>query len=765
MTQSEPASAAEPTLNDVAEPTLNEVAELTLNEVAELTLEEKASLTSGSSTWRSTAVRDTVPAVTFADGPHGIRRQVKGSGDALGLTNSVPATCFPPAVTLGSSWDAALARRVGAALAREASALGADVVLGPGVNIKRSPLCGRNFEYFSEDPHVTGVMGAALVAGIQSRGIGACVKHFAVNNQETDRMRISADVDERTLREIYLAAFEHIVREAAPYTVMSSYNKINGAYASENHWLLTEVLRDEWGFDGLVVSDWGAVNDRAAAVAAGLDLEMPPTRTDQEIVDAVRDGRLDEAAVTRSAARVHALARRVAAAERYEDWDAGAHHDLAREAARGSAVLLKNEHGVLPLTPSARVAVIGELARTPRYQGYGSSHVVPTRLDSAWDALRDAGPAFGFAAGYRLDGAPDEPLKREAVELAAEADVAVLFLGLPGEAESEGFDRASIDLPEAQVGLLRAVARACSRVAVVLANGGVVAVSGWADDAAAILEAWLPGQAGGSAIADLLLGACSPSGRLTETIPHRLADVPSHLHFPGGDGHVAYGEGRYVGYRYYDTLDVDVAYPFGHGLTYTRFEYTDLAVTETAPNAWAVECTVTNVGERAAAEVVQLYVAFDEEHPTRPRHELRGFAKVELEPGAGTRVSFTLTGRDIAWWSVSRGSWRIDAGPFTVEVGASSRDIRLRRAVTAAGDGHVDALSRMSTLGEWLDHPVGGPVLRERIGTRLSESADLPPALFTLVRGIPLAKFSTFGIGLTPDVVDELVAAVSGGVA
>ncbi|TDD88891.1 beta-glucosidase [Actinomadura darangshiensis] len=726
--------------------------------VNELTLEEKASLTSGNSTWRTTAVRDVVPALTLADGPHGIRRQIKGSGDALGLLDSVPATCFPPAVALGSSWDAALARRVGAALAREASALGVDVVLGPGVNIKRSPLCGRNFEYFSEDPHVTGVMGAALVDGIQSRGIGACVKHFAVNNQETDRMRISADVDDRTLREIYLAAFEHIVREAGPYAVMSSYNRINGVHASENHWLLTEVLRTEWGYDGLVVSDWGAVNDRVAALAAGLDLEMPPTRTDQEVVDAVREGRLDEQTVTRSASRLHALTRRVASAERFEDWDVGAHHELAREAARGSAVLLKNEHDVLPLPSLSRVAVVGELARNPRYQGFGSSHVVPTRLDSAWDALEAAG-ASTFAAGYRLDGAADDALRQEAVEAAADSDVALVFLGLPGEIESEGFDRTSLDLPGVQVQLLRAVAKTAPKVVVVLTNGGVVSVADWEADA--ILEAWLPGQAGGSAIADLLLGVCSPSGRLTETIPRRLADVPSHLHFPGGDGHVVYGEGRYVGYRYYDTLDVDVAYPFGHGLTYTRFEYSDLDVTETGPNEWAVECTVTNAGTRAAAEVVQLYAAFDEDRPTRPRHELRGFAKVELAAGAGTRVSFTLSGRDIAWWSVSRGGWRIDAGPFAVEVGASSRDIRLRASLTAAGDGQVDALGRMSTLGEWLDHPVGGPVLRERIGTKFTD-ADMPPALLELMRNIPLAKFSTFGIGLSAEFVNGLVAAVSG---
>ncbi|MFB4314068.1 glycoside hydrolase family 3 C-terminal domain-containing protein [Actinomadura sp. 21ATH] len=735
-----------------------------------LTLEEKASLTSGRDTWHTTGLPGTLRPLTLADGPHGIRRQVKGSGDALGLTDSVPATCFPPAVTLGSSWDAGLARRVGAALAREASALGVDVVLGPGVNIKRSPLCGRNFEYFSEDPHLTGVMAAAVVDGVQSLGIGACVKHFAVNNQETDRMRVSAEVDEATLREIYLAAFERIVRGSAPAMVMCSYNRINGVYASENRWLLTEVLCEEWGFDGVVVSDWGAVNDRVAALEAGLDLEMPPTRTDQEIVDAVRDGRLAEEAVDRAAGRLRALAGRLDGAGRFEDWDAAAHHELAREAARASAVLLKNDGGVLPLDPRARqrVAVIGELAATPRYQGHGSSHVVPTRLDSAWDALNAAaGPetTLTFAAGYRLDGAADAGLAGSAAAVAGAADVALVFLGLPDEAESEGFDRTTLDLPAVQTDLLREVAAACPRVVVVLANGGVVTVSEWQDSAAAILEAWLPGQAGGTAIADLLLGAHSPSGRLTETIPERLADVPSYLHFPGADGRVVYGEGRYVGYRHHDTLETAVAYPFGHGLTYTRFEYADLAVRETGPNAWTVECTVTNTGERAAAEVVQLYVAFDEERPTRPRHELRGFAKTELEPGAAARVSFALTGRDIARWSAARGGWRIDPGRFTVEVGASSRDIRLRAELETPGDGYAAPLGRMSTLGEWLDHPVGRRVLLARLGNApgLTGAAQGSPALFELARGIPLAKFGTFGIGLSGDVVDELVAEVAAG--
>ncbi len=735
---------------------------------SDLTLAEKASLTSGGSTWETAAAGDRVPAVVLADGPHGIRRQDPASGDALGLRHSIPATCFPPAVTLGSSWDAGLARRVGEALAAEASALGVHVVLGPGVNIKRSPLCGRNFEYFSEDPLISGVMGAALVTGIQSLGVGACVKHFAVNNQETDRMRVSADVDERTLREIYLPAFERIVREARPYAVMSSYNKINGVYASENRWLLTDLLRGEWGFDGLVMSDWGAVNDRVAALAAGLDLEMPPTGTDERIVAAVRAGELDEELVTTAAERVLRLVGRVHGTPRRDGWDADAHHELAREAARSAAVLLKNEDGLLPLDPGAaqRVAVIGEFARTPRYQGHGSSHVVPTRLDSPWEALRAAvGPAteLAFAPGFTLDGTPDARLLAEAVAAARDADTALVFLGLPDRAESEGYDRTTLALPADQIEVLRAVSAACPRVAVVLANGGVVEVASWRDAAGAILEGWLPGQAGGAALADLLLGFHSPSGRLTETIPLRLADTPAHLHFPGSDGHVVHGEGRYVGYRHYDTLDVEVAYPFGHGVSYSSFAYADLKVTATGANTWTAEATVTNTGDRFAHEVVQLYIAFAEEAPSRPRHELRGFTKVGLAAGESRRVSFAVTGRDLARWSPSRHCWRVDPGVFTVEIGASSRDIRLRAEVTAPGDGLVDDLGPMSTLGEWLDHPDGRRVLGEhlhRAGAAGLAREDSP--LIGLARGIPLVKFSTFGIGLGPETVAELVAAVRG---
>ncbi|MFF3787946.1 glycoside hydrolase family 3 C-terminal domain-containing protein [Streptomyces sp. NPDC001933] len=736
---------------------------------AALSLAEQASLTSGGSRWTTTPVRDVVRALTLSDGPHGIRRPAGDAAEAIVLRHSLPATCFPPAVTLGSSWDSGLAHRIGEALAREASALGVDVVLGPGINIKRSPLCGRNFEYFSEDPHISGVMGAAVVEGIQSVGVGACVKHFAANNQETDRMRVSADVDERTLREIYLPAFEHVVREAKPYTVMCAYNKINGVHASENHWLLTQVLREEWGFDGLVMSDWGAVTDRVAALAAGLDLEMPPTGTDEQIVASVEEGCLDPVHVAEAANRVLRLRDRTDRAQRFEDWDADAHHELAREAARASAVLLKNEEDILPLDPTAQqtIAVIGEFARTPRYQGNGSSHVVPTRVDNALDALTAAvGPATAltFAAGFTLDGTPAPELAEQAVAQAATADVAVVFLGLPDAHESEGYDRADIDLPADQIELLREVAQVCPRVAVVLANGGTVSVSQWLAHAGAVLESWLPGQAGGTALADLILGFESPSGRLTETIPQRLADVPSHLHFPGRDGHVVHGEGRYVGYRHYDTVDVPVAYPFGHGLTYTTFAYEGLKATATGDNRWTVEATITNTGSRFAREVVQLYIAFDEPHPTRPRHELRGFTKVGLEPGASASVRFELTGRDLAWWSTSLGGWAIDPGPFAVEIGASSRDIRLRTVLHTAGDGALNDLEATSTFGEWLNHPVGGPLLLKALARAKAPSpenlAATNPTLLRAAMDVPLAKFTGLGFNVTAQDINHLVAAV-----
>ncbi|MEU4743888.1 glycoside hydrolase family 3 N-terminal domain-containing protein, partial [Actinosynnema sp. NPDC023658] len=613
----------------------------------------KASLTSGSDTWHSTGAPGLVRPFLLADGPHGVRRQGE-DGDALGIGNSVPATCFPPAVALGSTWDTALVRRVGEALGREAAALEVDVILGPGMNIKRSPLGGRNFEYLSEDPHLTGRLAAAYVEGLQSTGTGACVKHFAVNNQETDRMRVSAEVDERALREVYLRAFEHVVRTARPAMVMSAYNSVNGVPASENPWLLTGVLREDWGFDGVVVSDWGAVNDRVAALRAGLDLEMPPTGTDEEVVAAVERGELDESVLDAVVDRLRLLESRIGAARppAGEEELAAIRRDnaaLAREAAAGAAVLLTND-GVLPLDQSAlgTVAVIGELARTPRFQGGGSSRIVPTEVSSALDALtaRLGADAVRFAPGCTADGAADEASALAAVEAARDAGVAVLFLGLPEHAESEGFDRTTIDLPADQLSLLERVAAVARRVVVVLSNGGVVSVAGWQHHANAVLEGWLLGQGGGDATADLLLGHRAPSGRLAETIPLRLADHPSHLTFPGSDGISVYGESVHVGYRHFDALDRPVAFPFGHGLTYTRFEYSDLRVTEVAENAWEVAFRVTNTGDRAGQEVAQLYVGPAEHRPTRPRSELRGFAKVDLRPGESATVTLPLADAD-----------------------------------------------------------------------------------------------------------------------
>jgi beta-glucosidase len=732
--------------------------------LAELTLEEKASLCSGADFWHTKAVeRAGVPAVMVTDGPHGLRKQATAA-DHVGLSDSVPATCFPPAVALGSSFDAELVERVGQALGAEARAEHVAVLLGPGINIKRSPLCGRNFEYLSEDPLVSGALGAALVRGIQSAGVGACVKHFAVNNQETDRARITAEVDERTLREIYLAGFERVVTEAEPWMVMCSYNKVNGTFASEHPWLLTDVLRTEWGFDGAVVSDWGAVNDRVAALRAGLDLQMPATGghvTDAEIVAAVRAGELDEAVLDRAVERILTLlARSLPAVREGGTFDVGAHHSLAWEAAAGSAVLLKNEPvdgaPLLPLDPAATVAVIGEFARTPRYQGAGSSQVNPTRLDDAWTAIREiVGERAVFSAGFGLDDAVNDSVN-EAVEAARGADVAVLSLGLPASDESEGFDREHILLPAAQKELLAAVAQVNPRVVVVLANGSTVQVSDWGHHAPAILEGWLLGQAGGGAIADLLVGRANPSGRLAETIPLRLEDNPSYLNFPGELGVVRYGEGVFVGYRGYDAREQDVSYPFGHGLSYTTFGYTDLDVAVDDAQSLTVAATVTNTGSRAGKEVVQVYLSPPASAVARPVRELKAFAKVALEPGESRRVHLILTRRDLSYFHPGQRRWVIEGGEFGIAVGASSRDLRLTATVTVTAPASTPPLAEDASLEEWLAHPVGSRLLAERLaGAGPNMLTD--PEMHNVVGNFPLARLATFpGMPLTPAEVADL---------
>ncbi|GAA3465065.1 glycoside hydrolase family 3 C-terminal domain-containing protein [Saccharothrix longispora] len=729
--------------------------------LSHLSAAEKAALTGGGDFWHTAAVAG-VPAITLTDGPHGVRLQ--RTGDGAGLLDSEPATCFPPAVALGSTWDPELVHRVGAALGEEARAMGVSVLLGPGVNLKRTPLGGRNFEYYAEDPLLTGVLAVEWVRGLQDRGVGASLKHFAVNSQETDRMRVSADVDERTLHEVYLRAFRRVVREARPWTVMCAYNKVNGVHASEHRWLLTEVLRDEWGFDGLVVSDWGAVVDRVAAVRAGLDLTMPgpDTAGDEALVRAVEDGALDPAALDTAAARVLALVdRAVAGADPGATYDVDAHHALAREAASRAVVLLRNEGGLLPLPrEGASVAVIGEHARTPRYQGGGSSRVTPTRLDDALAEITALTTApVAFAAGYALDGDDDGSLAAEAVETARAADVAVVFIGTAEE--TEGRDRDSLDLPPARVALVERVVAANPRTVVVLSNGAVVRTAPWDRAVPALVEAWLLGQAGGGAVADVLFGVVNPSGRLAETIPLALADHPSHLDFPGEAGHVRYGEGLHIGHRGFDARGQEVAYPFGFGLSYTTFSYGAATASE-VDGGVEVRVPVTNDGDRDGREVVQVYGSVPGSAVRRVPRELKGFACVEIPAGRTAEVVVRVPRADLEHWDPRLGRWVVEGGEHVFEVGASSRDLRTAVAVVVEGDDTRVPLTADSTLGEWRADPRGAEVLERAFaesGGGLGVLADSQVSAF--LGSLPLSRLGAFpGSPFDAGVVAELVARV-----
>ena len=730
-------------------------------DITHLTLEQKASLLSGRDFGSTKPIEDAgIRSVRLNDGPHGVRFQEAGS-DHLGIHGSVPSTCFPPAVAVGSSWDPELAAAVGAAVAREAASFGVDIVLGPGVNIKRSPLCGRNFEYYSEDAQLSGALGAAFVAALQEEGPGASVKHFAANNQETERMRVSADVDERTLREIYLPAFERVVKEAKPATVMCSYNRINGVPASHNTWLLTDVLRGDWGYEGAVVSDWGAVSDRVAGVRAGMDLEMPGSNgvTDAEIVDAVRGGLLDEELVDRSAARIIALSERPVPDAAPIPVDE--HHRLARDVAAGSVVLLKND-GALPLTERITVAVIGEFAYTPRYQGGGSSHINPTRLDVPLDELRAlAGgrgvrvtEARGFSLAPAQTAAEAARLRTEAVEAAAAADVAIVFAGLSEAEESEGFDRTTLGLPSTQVDLIRAVAAASAKTVVVLANGGVVTMDEWHDDVDAIVEGFLLGQAAGGAIADVLFGVVNPSGHLAETIPLRLEDNPSWLNFPGEQGHVRYGEGVLVGYRYYTSSRTPVRYPFGHGLSYTTFATSALRVEQTGVDSARVTVEVANTGGVVGKHVVQVYVSTAAGPVRRPERELRAFTKVELRPGETTTVSLDLDRRAFAYWDVALHDWVVAAGEHRVQVCSDANTVLAEQALVLPGDAVVRELTMESTVGDWFSHPVVGPALMagmtEAMTPEQARQAEANPDGLRMVESMPMQQFLAFTNGTIP---------------
>ena len=657
--------------------------------IATLSLLEKCALLSGSTVFETHALPGRgIPAIWLSDGPNGLRKQA-GPADHLGLNPSEPATCFPTAATVANSWDPALGEEIGKALGEETASYSVNVILGPGLNTKRSPLCGRDFEYFSEDPYLSGKLAAGYVRGIQSVGVSACPKHFAANNQELRRMASNSVLDERTLRELYLTGFEIAVKEGRPKCIMTSYNRVNGTYANENHHLLQDILHGEWGYDGAVVTDWGGSNDHVEGVREGSTLEMPCPGfgSAKRLVQAVEEGRLPESAVD---ARVDELLELVfttdaavkAAPKRF---DRDAHHALARRAAAESVVLLKNEDDLLPLKPGQRVALIGDFAQTPRYQGAGSSSVNATRVDNLKDAAEaDDITLAGFCAGYERSGTPNPAFVEEAAALARKADVVVLCMGLDESSESEGLDRSHICIPENQKQLLEAVAQANENLVVVLSAGSVVE-TGWVSRCKAVLHAYLGGQAGAGAIMDVLTGRVNPSGKLAETLPLTYEDTPAARYFPGKQQNVEYREGLYIGYRYYETAHVPVRYPFGYGLSYTTFAYSDLKA-----DADKVTFTITNTGSRAGAEIAQLYVAKVDAAVFRPEKEMKGFAKVFLQAGECKTVTIPLDDKAFRYWNVKTDRWETEGGSYQLLVGASVQDIRLRAEVSVQGTGAPD---------------------------------------------------------------------------
>ena len=653
-----------------------------------LTLEEKCALLSGAETFKTRGMPEHgIPQIWLSDGPHGLRKQA-GESDHLGLNPSVPATCFPTASAVANSWDAALGEEIGAALGEEAAAQEVSVVLGPGLNMKRNPLCGRSFEYFSEDPYLAGKLAAGYIRGIQSKGVAACPKHFAVNSQETRRMASDSIVDERTLREIYLTGFEIAVKEGHPRSIMSSYNLVNGTYANENEHLLMEILRGEWGFDGAVITDWGGSNDHALGVKNGSTLEMPAPGGDsvRELLAAVESGKISESDIDARLSELLPLVFDTKAAldAAPREFDAAAHHALARRAAEESLVLLKNEGALLPLAAGSKVAVIGDFAKNPRYQGAGSSMVNSTQVDVLLDKLIDSElNVIGYQQGFDRHGKPDAALQKSACELATQADTVILCMGLDEIAESEGLDRSNLRLAQNQVDLLQAVAAVNPKIVVVLYSGSVVETP-WLDNCQALLYAALGGQAGAGAVADALTGKVNPCGKLAETWPLAYADIPSAADFATRRKTVEYREGLYIGYRYFTTAEKAVRFPFGYGMSYTTFAYSDMAADEQG-----VSLTVTNTGSVAGTEIVQLYVAKKNSELFRPAKELKGFARVTLAPGEKQRITIMLDDKAFRFWNVKANRWEIEGGEYELLVGASVEDIRLCEKISVHGTATV----------------------------------------------------------------------------
>ena len=704
--------------------------------IAQMTLEEKAGLCSGADFWHTKAVgRLGVPATMVSDGPHGLRKQ-DDKGDHLGVNDSIEAVCFPAGCATAASFDRALVRLMGEAIGDSCQHEGLSVVLGPAVNIKRSPLCGRNFEYLSEDPYLAGEMSAAFINGVQSRNVGTSIKHFAANNQEHRRMSSSSDVDERTLREIYLPAFETAVKQAQPWTVMCSYNRVNGVYASENRWLLTDVLRKEWGFGGYVMSDWGAVADRVKGVHAGLDLEMPASGgvNDAKLVRAVREGRLDERDLDLACERILNIVYRYAENAKPETpWDKDAQHDLSARIAAECMVLLKNDGDLLPLDRSDSVAFIGEFVENPRFQGGGSSHIHCFKTTSALQAAEGLNVAYARGYDVAADSATDEQIAG-AVAAAKAAGVAVVFAGLPDSYESEGYDRRHMRIPECQVKVIEAVAAANPNTVVVLHNGAPVEMP-WIGRVRAVLEAYLGGQAVGLATVRVLYGDANPCGHLAETFPLRLQDTPCYLYYGGEGNRAEYREGVFVGYRYYDRREMDVLFPFGHGLSYTTFEYSNLRLSADCirdTDRLTATVTVKNTGRRAGKTVAQLYVRAGTGEVIRPVRELKGFEKVGLEPGESKDVSFTLDKRAFACWNTALHDWHVESGEYAIEVGQSSRQIDVSAGVRVESTVRVPVrYDENSIIMDILKDPVAAKALKpltDVLSTAFSSGGGDTPA-------------------------------------
>ena len=690
-----------------------------------LSLEQKCALLSGKNTWQTQDYpRQGVPAIWLSDGPNGLRKQA-GAADHLGLNPSVPATCFPTAATMANSWDPALGEEVGRALGEETAAYRVNVLLGPGLNVKRSPLCGRSFEYFSEDPYLSGKMAAAYVRGIQENGIAACPKHFAVNSQELRRMASNSVLDERTLRELYLTAFEIVVKEAKPKSIMSAYNKVNDTYANENHHLLVDILRKEWGFDGAVVTDWGGSNDHVEGVKNGSTLEMPSPGLGvaRKLLKAVENGELSEHTIDERVDEMLELALSTTEAmeKAPHKFDENAHHQLARRAAAESIVLLKNEDAILPLKHGKKVTLIGDFAIKPRYQGAGSSMVNPTKVDCLTDAAEAAGlNLIGYCSGYERSGKPNKAYLDEAVSQAKMADVVILCIGLDESSESEGLDRTHIGIPAVQKQLLDAVTAANPNVVAVVSAGSVIETD-WVEQCKAVVHGYLGGQAGAGAMLDVLTGWQNPCGKLAETIPLRYEDTPAARYFPGRKQNAEYREGLYIGYRYYETAHKTVRYPFGYGLSYTTFAYSDLKV-----NAEKITFTLTNTGNCAGAEIAQLYVAKPDAAVFRPAKELKGFAKVFLKAGESKAVTIPLDDKTFRYWNVATDRWEVEGGSYQLLVGANVQDIRLTADITLPGTGAPD--------------PYAGKVLSDY---RTGNIQNIPDAEFEALLGRPVPEEKT----------------------